>query len=122
MTAHVVYAAWDAERPGSLSPTIIHDIIRGRIGFDGFLMSDDLGMHALSGSQAERAVGVLAAGCDAGLHCTGDLAEMEEIAGVVPALSRKGESRLDRAMASIAGPISTEGYEALAEKRDSLLA
>jgi beta-N-acetylhexosaminidase len=122
MTAHVVYTAWDAERPGSLSPAVIGDIIRGRIGFDGFLMSDDLGMQALSGTQAERACGVLAAGCDAGLHCTGDLAEMEEVAAVVPALSGKGRERLAGAMATIAGAASSEPYEALVEKRDALLA
>jgi beta-N-acetylhexosaminidase len=122
MTAHVVYTAWDAARAGSLSPTVIHDIVRGRIGFDGFLMSDDLGMHALSGSQADRALAVLAAGCDVGLHCTGDMAEMEEIAGVVPALSEEGAARLARAMATIAGAASAEDYEALAEKRDRLLA
>jgi beta-N-acetylhexosaminidase len=122
MTAHVVYTAWDGERPGSLSPTVIDDIIRGRIGFDGFLMSDDLGMHALSGSQAERARGVLAAGCDAGLHCTGDMAEMEEIAPAVPALSETGRERLVRAMATIAGAAPAESVEALLEKRDALLA
>ncbi len=53
MTAHVVYTAWDAERPASLSPTVIGDIIRGRIGFDGLLMSDDLGMEALPGDFGE---------------------------------------------------------------------
>jgi len=122
MTAHVVYTAWDAERPGSLSPTVIGDVIRGSIGFDGFLMSDDLGMHALSGTQAERARGVVAAGCDAGLHCTGDLAEMEEVAAAVPALSGEGRARLDRAMATMAGTEPTASIEDLVEKRDSLLA
>jgi len=122
MTAHVVYTAWDAERPGSLSPTVIGDIIRGRIGFDGFLMSDDLGMHALSGGQAERARGVIAAGCDVGLHCNGEMAEMEEVARAVPQLSAEGRQRLDRAMATIAGAAPAETLEALLEKRDALLA
>ena len=122
MTAHVVYTAWDAERPGSLSPKVIGEIIRGRIGFDGFLMSDDLGMHALSGSQAERARGVVAAGCDAGLHCSGDFAEMEEVAAAAPALSERGRERLARAMATIAGPAPAGDYAALADKRDRLLA
>jgi beta-N-acetylhexosaminidase len=121
MTAHVVYTAWDAERPGSLSPRVIGDVIRGRIGFDGFLMSDDLGMKALSGSEAERAHGVVAAGCDAGLHCSGILAEMEEAAAVVPPLSQRGTARLERAMASVAAA-GGRAYEALLEKRDKLLA
>lgn len=122
MTAHVVYTAWDAERPGSLSPTVIGDVIRSRIGFDGFLMSDDLGMKALSGSEAERAHGVVAAGCDAGLHCSGVLAEMEDAATAVPALSEKGRERLERAMATIAGAVPAERVEELLAKRDALLA
>src|SRR3546814_13690431 len=76
MTAHVVYTALDPDRCATLSPVVINDIIRRRIGFDGLLMSDDLGMHALKGSFAERAQGVLDAGCDIVLHCSGDLAEM----------------------------------------------
>ena len=83
MTAHVVYPAWDAGRCASLSPKVIGEIIRGRIGFDGLLMSDDLGMQALSGGFGERARGVLAAGCDVALHCSGDMAEMAAVAGAV---------------------------------------
>ena len=49
MIAHVVYTAWDPDLPASLSPTVIGQIIRERIGFDGLLMTDDLGMQALSG-------------------------------------------------------------------------
>src|SRR5690349_14632202 len=71
MTAHVVYTAWDPAHPASMSPTVIRDIIRGRIGFDGFLMSDDIGMEALAGDFGSRAAGVVAAGCDAALHCSG---------------------------------------------------
>ena len=122
MTAHLVYTVWDAERPGSLSPVVIGDIIRGRIGFDGFLMSDDLGMNALTGTPGERATRAVAAGCDVGLHCSGDLAEMEEIAAVIPALAEAGRERLARAVATIAGDPAADTYEALAEKRDRLLA
>jgi beta-N-acetylhexosaminidase len=122
MTAHLVYTAWDAERPGSLSPVVIGDVIRGRIGFDGFLMSDDLGMNALTGAPGDRATRAVAAGCDVGLHCSGDLAEMEDIAAVIPALSERAQERLESAMATIAEGPADETYEALAEKRDSLLA
>jgi beta-N-acetylhexosaminidase len=66
MTSHIVYTAWDADRPASLSPVVIRDVIRGRIGFEGLLMSDDIGMHALSGSFDERARGVLEAGLRSG--------------------------------------------------------
>ena len=122
MTAHVVYTAWDAERPGSLSPVVIGEIIRGRIGFDGLLMSDDLGMHALSGGFDERARGVLAAGCDLALHCSGVMEEMVAVAdgvGPMPEISRQ---RLARAMATIADAGDAAPYEELAARRDSLLA
>lgn len=103
MTAHVVYPAWDAEQCASLSAKVIGGIIRGRIGFDGLLMSDDLGMHALSGGFDDRAAGVLAAGCDIALHCSGDMAEMEAIAGAVGPIEDEARTRLDRAMATVAG-------------------
>ena len=90
MTAHVVYEAWDPERPASLSPTVIGEIIRGRIGFDGLLMSDDIGMEALAGDFGSRAAGVVAAGCDVALHCSGKMEEMVAVAGAVPAMSAGG--------------------------------
>src|SRR6476469_1155533 len=99
MTAHVVYTAWDAERPASMSPTVIHDIVRGRIGFDGWLMSDDLGMEALRGDFGSRAAGAVAAGCDVALHCSGKMDEMVAVASAVPTMSADGEERLGRAMA-----------------------
>lgn len=86
MVAHVVYTALDAERPASVSARVIGEVIRGRIGFTGLLLSDDLAMAALSGSAAERAAAVLEAGCDVALHCTGDAAEMAAVAAVVPRL------------------------------------
>ena len=121
MTAHLLYTAWDAERPATLSPTIIADIIRTRIGFDGLLMSDDLGMEALSGTLAERARAAIAAGCDVALHCSGVLAESEEVAGAAGEMSATDRARLARAMAGT-GTASGQGYEALAAKRDALLA
>jgi beta-N-acetylhexosaminidase len=123
MTAHVVYTAWDPDRPASLSPTVIGDIIRGRIGFDGWLMSDDIGMEALAGDFASRAAGVVAAGCDVALHCSGKMDEMVAVAGAVPAMSGDGEARLARAMASIM--VDSDDGPDLAEalaKRDALLA
>ena len=122
MTAHVVYTAWDAERCASLSPVVIADIIRGRIGFDGLLMSDDLGMRALSGDFSERAGGVIAAGCDIALHCSGDVAEMEAVAGALGPIGAAAMARLDRAMATIAGAAPVDSFDDLAARRDALLA
>ncbi|HMJ93742.1 MAG TPA: beta-N-acetylhexosaminidase [Allosphingosinicella sp.] len=122
MTAHVVYTAWDEDLPASLSPIVIEAIIRGRIGFDGLLMSDDLGMSALSGGFDLRAGGALAAGCDLALHCSGDMAEMESVASAVGEIKEKSRERLARAMATIAEAEEGEPYEALAAKRDALLA
>jgi beta-N-acetylhexosaminidase len=122
MTCHCVFTAWDPERPASQSPTVIADVIRGRIGFGGFLMSDDIGMHALAGDFADRARGVLEAGTDAVLHCSGAIEEMIAVAGATGALSGAGLERLERAMASVAGGAHGAFYAELAEKRDRLLA
>lgn len=84
MTAHIIYEAWDPDRPATCSPAVIDQIIRGRIGFQGLLMSDDLDMkalqYALNGGLKERAEAALAAGCDVVLQCSGVLKEMEETA------------------------------------------
>ncbi|MBV9840501.1 MAG: beta-N-acetylhexosaminidase [Sphingomonadaceae bacterium] len=119
MTAHVVYTAWDAERCASVSPKIIAEIIRGRIGFDGLLMSDDLGMKALAGDFADRARDVIAAGCDIALHCSGDMAEMQAAAGALEAIAEAARDRMARAMATIVGT-EGEAYAPLAEKRDAI--
>jgi beta-N-acetylhexosaminidase len=121
MTAHLLYTAWDPERPATLSPTIIADIIRTRIGFDGLLMSDDLAMEALSGTLAARTRAAIEAGCDVALHCSGVLAESAEVAGAAGKINAGASERLARAMART-GTVSGQGYEALAVKRDALLA
>lgn len=121
MTGHIVFEAWDAERPATLSPTILQEVIRKRIGFGGFLMSDDLDMKALKGEIGDRAAECVAAGCDVALNCWGRMDEMIAIASGVGALSEKGEERLARAMATIdAKPDVTELADLLA-KRDALL-
>jgi beta-N-acetylhexosaminidase len=122
MVAHVVYEAWDAQRPASQSPTVIHDIIRQRIGFDGFLMSDDSNMNALTGTPGERAAACVAAGCDVALPCDGVLANNIDVAKAVPALSAEGEVRLSRAMASRFTPDDEMDFADAIAKRDALLA
>jgi len=97
MTAHVRYTALDKERPATLSPTIIRDVIRGQIGFDGLLLTDDLSMKALGGSFAERTRAALEAGCDIALHCNGDMSEMEGVAAAAPPLSEAARRRIARA-------------------------
>jgi beta-N-acetylhexosaminidase len=122
MTAHVVYDAWDPDFPASLSPTVIGDIIRGRIGFSGWLMSDDLGMEALAGDFGSRAAGVVAAGCDVALHCSGKMDEMVAVANAVPAMSDESEVRLARAMASTMVDDDGPDFDEAVAKRDTLLA
>jgi len=122
MVAHVLYSAWDSERPSSQSPFVIEEIIRSRIDFDGFLMSDDIGMEALSGGFEERAAATVAAGCDVTLHCSGEMDEMIAIAAAVPSMSNDAEERLRQAML-IAGTASDGPHlEACIAKRDELLA
>jgi beta-N-acetylhexosaminidase len=122
MTAHVVYTTWDPDRPASLSPIVIRDIIRERIGFDGWLMSDDLGMEALRGDFGERAAGVVAAGCDVALHCSGKMDEMVAVAAAVPAMSAEGHDRLERAMAGTRIDLDRVDFAEEIAKRDQLLA
>jgi len=122
MMAHVVYTVWDAERPASMSPTIIREIVRGRIGFDGWLMSDDLGMEALQGDFGARAAGVVAAGCDVALHCSGKMDEMVAVAEAVPAMAAEAEARMVRAMATAAAPADGSDFAESIATRDALLA
>jgi beta-N-acetylhexosaminidase len=122
MTAHVIYTAWDTDRPASLSPLVIRDIIRERIGFDGWLMSDDLGMEALHGDFGSRAAGVVAAGCDVALHCSGKMDEMVAVAASVPAMSPEGHDRLTRAMAGTRIDLDRLDFAEEIAKRDQLLA
>jgi beta-N-acetylhexosaminidase len=96
MTAHILYMAIDPAHPATLSSAVIAGGIRGEIGFDGVLISDDLSMQALGGPIGERARRALAAGCDLALHCNGDLREMEEVAASVGPLAPRGEARLAR--------------------------
>jgi beta-N-acetylhexosaminidase len=99
MTAHVVFTAYDAQAPASISPRVTKEVIRGSIGFDGLLMSDDLGMKALAGSVGERAAAVLAAGSDVVLACNGGLEETESVAAVAPSLAGRALARFERARA-----------------------
>ena len=122
MVAHVLYTAWDGERPASQSPVVIDEIIRKRIGFDGFLMSDDSNMGALTGTQAERAAACVAAGCDVALPCNGVLEDNIEIAGALGEMTPEATERLARAMAGTR--VDGDGPD-LAEEianRDALLA
>lgn len=104
MTAHVVFSALDSAQPATTSATIIAQVIRGTIGFQGLLMSDDVSMNALQGSIAERTRASLAAGCDVVLHCNGKLDEMLAVAGETPVLAGEALARADRALASRKSP------------------
>ena len=122
MTSHILYRAWDAMLPASQSPTVINSIIRQRIGFGGFLMSDDIGMAALSGDAGARAAACVAAGCDVALHCSGNLDEMIGVAEAVPAMTAEADARLARAMsARFPGGEGMTLAEAI-DTRDQLLA
>ncbi|OYY65832.1 glycoside hydrolase family 3 N-terminal domain-containing protein [Sphingomonas sp. 28-62-11] len=122
MTSHIVFEAWDRDRPATLSPIIINDIIRQRIGFDGLLMTDDIDMKALSGTAGEKAAGALAAGCDLVLDCWARMEEMVEIASLVGDMPAASRDRLDRAMATVAGTTPQGDIAEFIAKRDSLLA
>jgi beta-N-acetylhexosaminidase len=114
MTAHVLMPAFDERRPSSISPAIMGEVIRNRIGLTGLVMSDDIGMKALGGSFADRARGVIEAGCDVVLHCSGKLAEMTEVGEAVPKLEGLAAERFTTARSYLREPEPFDAAEALA--------
>ena len=122
MTGHLLFTAWDPELPATLSPTVIRDIIRGEIGFDGLLLTDDIDMEALTGSVPERSVRALAAGCDVVLNCWAKMDDMTGIAERCGTLSEAAQARLARVHAAMADPAEGPAPEDLLAKRDALLA
>lgn len=115
MTAHVVYEAIDPQRPATTSPRVIRDVIRGEIGFDGLLMSDDLSMKALSGPISTRTKAALFAGCDIVLHCNGGMDEMTAVADEAKPLEGPSLRRAEHALAHLVR--GNEFERAAAERR-----
>jgi beta-N-acetylhexosaminidase len=101
MTAHVVYSAIDPKRPATTSRIMMREVVRGEIGYDGLVMSDDLSMKALAGDFGGRTRASIRAGCDVVLHCNGDMAEMKPIAAAAPELHGKAKRRADAALKRI---------------------
>ncbi len=119
MSAHVVYEAIDANAPATVSRAVTDGVIRGEIGFEGVLLSDDLSMEALEGNLAERAEAVLAGGCDVALHCSGKLDEMEAVAAASGAMSETAMARLARGLGMRRKPEPVD--PAVLERRIDLL-
>jgi beta-N-acetylhexosaminidase len=121
MTAHVVFSALDATQPATTSATIIEQVIRESIGFQGLLMSDDVSMNALAGSIAERTRAIVSAGCDMVLHCNGKLDEMRDVVSETPVLAGKA---LERAQAAIAARRQPQPFDRAAGRAelDALIA
>lgn len=115
MTAHIVYSAIDAALPATLSPKVIDQIIRGHIGFEGVLISDDLTMKALRGTPAETGTASLKAGCDLVLHCSGNLPEMQALLAALPAMTPKAAARIASARALL--PAMAAGFGAAEQAR-----
>jgi len=120
MTAHVRYTAWDADNPGTLSPVVVNEVIRGRIGFSGLLLTDDIDMEALDGSVPERSERAIAAGCDVVLNCWARMDDMIGIAERLPAMAEVASERLDRALAETGEGCAADRAQLVA-RRDSLL-
>lgn len=124
MSAHVLYSAVDTEAPATTSRRVIDEVIRGTIGFQGVLLSDDIGMEALTGGPADRAQALLAAGCDVVLHCVGKLEEMIAVAADIPLLSDDAVARVARGEAMRRSKTLPEDadFAALVAELDALLA
>jgi beta-N-acetylhexosaminidase len=122
MTAHILYSDWDADRPATLSPTVIGNVIREMIGFDGVLVSDDLAMAALTGVPGALACAALQAGCDLVLHCTGVLDDSIALLEACPPISARARARLAHAQAAARRAWQPLDPAALLVERDGLLA
>ena len=122
MTGHLLFTAWDEANPATQSSKIIRDIIRGAIGFDGLLLTDDIDMEALGGGIAERSERALAAGCDVVLNCWAKMDDMIGIAERCGTLSEAAQARLERAHAAMGAPADGPPLEELLAKREALLA
>lgn len=122
MTCHVVFSAWDPDRPATLSPIVIDSVIRQRIGFHGLLITDDLDMNALAGKVPSRAVAAIAAGCDIALNCWAKMDDMIGIANQLDPISPASLARLEGAMNRIAGTHDQRKFATLVDQRDALLA
>jgi beta-N-acetylhexosaminidase len=122
MTAHVVYTALDPTGPATTSARVVAEIIRGHIGFDGLLMSDDMSMKALGGGFGERAAATFRAGVDLALHCNGDLGEASAVAAASPILGGKSLERAERALGLIAAPRGATNLVDARARLDSAIA
>jgi beta-N-acetylhexosaminidase len=120
MSAHVVYEDIDSAAPATTSKKLVQSVIRAEIGFDGALMTDDLGMKALAGSFADRAKRSLDAGCDIVLHCSGVMDEMRDVASAAPELSNRALARFDRALGMRREPESLNRFDAEQELKNLL--
>ena len=120
MTGHLLFTAWDPDHAATQSRIVIEQIIRGAIGFDGLLLTDDLDMEALSGSVPERARRAIAAGCDVALNCWAKMDDMTGICEQLPALGTAGQARLNRALSGMGIAAEADQGELLAT-RDALL-
>ena len=121
MTGHLLFIAWDPDNAATQSKFVIEQVIRGAIGFDGLLLTDDLDMEALSGTVPERARRAIAAGCDVALNCWAKMADMTGICERLPALSEAGQARLDRALVGMRLDSEQADQAELLAKRDALL-
>jgi len=116
MTAHVVFSAIDPAQPATTSATMIKQVIRDGIGFQGLLMSDDVSMNALEGSIVDRTRALFAAGCDVALHCNGKLEEMRAVAQETPLLA--GEAKVRAGAALAARKASDAGFDIAAGRAE----
>jgi len=124
MTAHVIFEAWDADHCATLSPFVVNEVIRKKVGFDGLLMSDDLDMKALSGEIGELALASQRAGCDVVLNCWANMTDMVSIVEKLSAPSMQSQDRMSRVCAALAlvttSATISERQSALLQRRDQL--
>jgi beta-N-acetylhexosaminidase len=120
MTAHVVFESVDPARPATTSPRVVNEVIRGEIGYEGLLLSDDLSMNALAGTLAQRTRAALFAGCDIALHCNGKMEEMLDVAGEAKQLEGPSLKRAETVLGHLIEPLPFDAAAAEAHLSDML--
>lgn len=119
MTAHIVFEDIDDQNPATTSATMMN-VIRHEIGFKGLLMTDDIGMEALSGDVAQRSAASIAAGCDLILHSSGKAHEISAVGEAAGAMTDAAQARAEAALAARKTPTPVD-IGALSEELDDLL-
>ncbi len=115
MTAHIVYPAFDPDRPATLSPSILTDVLRKELGFDGLLITDAMEMKAIDDRyrSGEAAVMAIEAGADIVMVLWTLTKQIEVFDALLSAIKsgRISQARLDQSVERILKSKATSAFD-----------